>query len=156
MSRRKTHYAEGWKEFARFIREERAGGRCECMGECGLHPPVLYGPGPVASMKGADPDTRIPVPRRCIEQDGEPARYMKRGTIVMLTVAHLNADGGPCRCNPRCIDPTHVKAMCQRCHLRYDGPRHTRNARESRLIPAGEQQPLLPSGAGEHGDSPRS
>lgn len=42
----------------------------------------------------------------------------------MLTVAHLNATGGVCDCDPLCIVPSHVKAMCQRCHLRYDMPRH--------------------------------
>ena len=50
----------------------------------------------------------------------------------MLTVAHLNGHDGPCRCSPLCADPAHLKAMCQRCHLRYDGPLHVKNTRETR------------------------
>ena len=51
---------------------------------------------------------------------------------MVLTVAHLNADGGPCQCEPHCGEPSHLKAMCQRCHLRYDHVRHVRNARNTR------------------------
>ncbi len=127
--RRSTKYAEGWQSFSRWARFERARGRCECRGECGLHQQVMAG--------------GRRVPRRCIEQNGEPARYMRQGTIVMLTVAHLNAEGGPCQCDPRCIIPEHVLALCQRCHLRYDGPRHQANARDSRLRREGEQAALL-------------
>ena len=80
----------------------RSGGQCECEGECGLH--------------------RHP-PRRCEEQHGYPAMWAK-GTIV-LTVAHLNPDPMDCR-------PENLKAMCQRCHLRYDLPLHMRNAARTR------------------------
>lgn len=51
---------------------------------------------------------------------------------IMLTTAHLNAPGGPCSCDPLCCEPAHLKSMCQRCHLRYDLPRHKRNARAKR------------------------
>jgi hypothetical protein len=53
--------------------------------------------------------------RRCIERNGEPAQFAK-GTIV-LTVAHLNHTPSDCR-------DENLKAMCQRCHLRYDGDHH--------------------------------
>jgi hypothetical protein len=56
---------------------------------------------------------------------------MMRGRIV-LTTAHLNAAGGPCACDPHCGNLDHLKHMCQRCHLRYDGPRHVKNARRNR------------------------
>ena len=88
---------------------ERSGGRCECLGECGLH---RWHP---------------PEPRRCVEVNGQPAVWA-RGMVV-LTTAHLNAAGGPCRCEPLCADPDHLRAMCQRCHLRYDAPRHAKHAR---------------------------
>lgn len=55
-----------------------------------------------------------------------------RGNVV-LTVAHLNADGDVCSCDPRCSNPAHLKAMCARCHLRYDHDRHVRNARRTRF-----------------------
>jgi hypothetical protein len=92
-------YPPGWKSFAASIKTTRAGGRCECTGECGLHQPN-------------------PRPRRCVETHRTPAQW-SRGRI-RLTTAHL------CTCNPLCMIPDHVKAMCQRCHLRLDRYRHAR------------------------------
>lgn len=86
----------------------KCGGACHAKRDCGLH-------------------RTNPGPRRCVERNGEKATWA-RGKVV-LTVAHLNADGGPCRCDPLCGNPEHLKAMCQRCHLRYDHPMHVRNAR---------------------------
>jgi hypothetical protein len=92
-------YPKNWKEISQHIRE-RSGGQCECEGECGLHSK-----------------------RRCIERNGEPARYAK-GKVI-LTVAHLNHNPGDCR-------NENLKAMCQKCHLRYDTSHHQKNARETR------------------------
>lgn len=61
--------------------------------------------------------------RRCCELNGEAATYA-RGKIV-LTVAHLNHIESDC-------DPSNLKAMCQRCHLRYDAPRKAREGKERR------------------------
>lgn len=104
-------YPETWKEVSRRIRLERAQRQCECLGECGLH-------------------RTHPGPRRCEEIDGAPAKWAK-GWVV-LTVAHLNGPDGPCRCQPLCADPEHLKAMCNRCHLRYDVPLHVANAHATR------------------------
>lgn len=104
-------YPVNWEAFSKEIRFKRAGGRCECTGQCGLH-----------RTTGG--------PRRCVERDGQPGKWMKGP--VMLTVAHLNHKEGPCRCEPRCADPEHVIAACQRCHLRIDHPRHVANARRTR------------------------
>lgn len=98
-------YPEGWYEFSQRIRFERAQGQCECEGECGLH-------------------QTHPGPRRCTERHGEMAVYAA-GRVV-LTTAHL------CNCNPLCKNPDHVKAMCQRCHLRVDTELHTKNAAATR------------------------
>lgn len=57
--------------------------------------------------------------RRCSETHGQPARFAKG--LVVLTVAHL--DHTP----ENCADEN-LRAMCQRCHLRYDVDQH----RESR------------------------
>ena len=46
--------------------------------------------------------------------------------LVVLTVAHL------CTCDPLCAEPSHLKAMCNRCHLRVDMPLHQRHAAETR------------------------
>ena len=99
----KARYPKDWKAISTAIRA-RSGGRCECHGECGLH-------------------RTTPGPRRCVELHGEPARWAK-GKIV-LTVAHLNHQPEDCR-------PENLKAMCQRCHLRYDHDHHQRNAYETR------------------------
>jgi hypothetical protein len=96
-------YPKDWKRISAAIRE-RAGNRCECEGECGLH-------------------RDHPGPRRCCELNGEPAKWAK-GKVV-LTVAHLNHQPEDCR-------PENLKAMCQRCHLRYDQEHHQRNAHETR------------------------
>jgi hypothetical protein len=61
--------------------------------------------------------------RRCCELNGQPATFA-RGNII-LTVAHLNHDEADCR-------DENLKAMCQRCHLRYDAPRKAREAKERR------------------------
>lgn len=100
---RLTRYPKNWKEISLRIRE-RSGGQCECEGECGLH-------------------RTTPGPRRCIERNGEPAKWAKGK--VMLTVAHLNHVPEDCR-------DENLKAMCQRCHLRYDQPLHIQHAAETR------------------------
>ena len=97
-------YPADWEAISWRIRFERAGGQCECMGECGLH-------------------RTHPGPQRCTERHGEPGQWT-RGTIV-LTTAHLCHD-------PSCRDEMHLRAMCQRCHLCYDGALHRQHARERR------------------------
>jgi hypothetical protein len=44
---------------------------------------------------------------------------------VVLTVAHLNHTPEDCR-------DENLKAMCQRCHLRYDLKHHQQNAYQTR------------------------
>lgn len=104
-------YPTDWPAFSRRIRYERAEGQCECLGHCGLH-------------------CTTPGPRRCEERDGQPALWAKG--LVRLTVAHLNAPGGVCRCDPLCALDAHVLALCNRCHLRYDVALHRRNASATR------------------------
>lgn len=97
-------YPANWKRISAEIRFGRAAGRCECRGECGLH-------------------RTHPGPRRCVEQHGQPAVWA-RGRVV-LTTAHL------CH-RPRCARRAHLRAMCQRCHLRYDAALHRQHAAETR------------------------
>lgn len=72
---------------------------------------------------------------RCVEKQGRKAWFAK-GKIV-LTVAHLNHTPEDCR-------DENLKAMCQRCHLRYDASHHQANASETRRFKA--QQALLKAG----------
>lgn len=104
-------YPENWWEISRRIRFERAQGQCECEGECGLH-------------------RTHPGPRRCVERNGQAAKWAKGK--VMLTVAHLCHDAS-------CDDESHLKAMCNRCHLRYDTEFHKANARRNRAAKSGQQ-----------------
>ncbi len=106
-------YPSNWHELSLWIRTTRVGGRCECMGECGLH-------------------KTHPGPRRCVERNGEIATW-GRGTIV-LTVAHLCGEDCPDIPPGKkvCANRDHLKAMCQRCHLRYDAAQHKRNGARTR------------------------
>lgn len=97
----KARYPKNWKEISLRIRA-RSGGQCECEGECGLH-------------------REHPGPRRCTEQNGTAAKWAK-GKIV-LTVAHLNHKPEEC-------EDSNLKAMCQRCHLRYDAEHHATGREE--------------------------
>ena len=65
--------------------------------------------------------TPNPTPRRCTERHGQKATWA-RGKVI-LTVAHL------CNCDPPCTNPAHVRAMCQRCHLRTDRKLHAAHRR---------------------------
>jgi len=94
-------YPKNWKAIRAEILE-RAGHRCECVGECGLHGPSLF-------REKA---------KRCVERHGEPARWAK-GRIV-LTIAHLNH-------NPKDNRRRNLAALCQRCHNRYDVEHRKKN-----------------------------
>jgi hypothetical protein len=108
----KSKYPKDWKAISNRIRFERAQGQCECQGECGLH-------------------KTTPGPRRCTEKHGESAKWAN-GKVI-LTVAHLNHTEEDCR-------DENLKAMCQRCHLRYDTKHHSANAAATREAKKG---PLL-------------
>lgn len=108
-------YPANWWEFSREIRFGRAQGRCECEGECGLHD---------------GRDLFFPKAKRCDERHDTPAKYA--AGVIVLTVAHLNRKDGICRCDPICSISIHVKAMCQRCHNRYDQPMRQEHAKATR------------------------
>ena len=122
MSFRASDYPPDWREFSQWVRTVRAEGRCECMGDCGLH-------------------RDHPGPRRCTERNGQPAKWA-RGKVI-LTVAHMNARSGSCRCDPKCAIPNHVRAMCQRCHLRYDAETHRASRARKRDARTGQARMAL-------------
>lgn len=95
-----ARYPDDWPEISTRIRFGRAGGFCECEGECGLD----HG-------------------GRCGEAHGW--EHSETGSVVVLTVAHLNHQ-------PEDNRDENLKAMCQRCHLRYDHSHHMENARQTR------------------------
>lgn len=59
----------------------------------------------------------------CRAIDG--ARHPVTGSIVVLTVSHLDHDTTN-------NDPANLRAMCQRCHLTYDAAHHAANAARTR------------------------
>ena len=98
-----SKYPKDWKAIRAHILY-RAMNQCECAGECGLH-------------------RTTPGPSRCLEVHGAAAKWA-RGKIV-LTIAHMNHDTTDNR-------PENLKALCQRCHLRYDAELHARNSAATR------------------------
>jgi hypothetical protein len=62
---------------------------------------------------------------RCEARNGEP--HPITGSKVVLTVAHLDH-------NPENNAEENLKAMCQRCHLRYDQHHHKACDKTERLI----------------------
>ena len=96
-------YPQDWQAIrARIL--TRAHHTCECIGECGLHQP--------------NPRTR-----RCTERQHTKAHWA-RGQ-VRLTIAHL------CQCHPLCGNDAHLKALCQRCHLRVDITLHVTHRQQA-------------------------
>jgi len=88
-------YPANWKEIRVHIRNRSKNGdnkeQCECNGECLKHS------------------------GRCEEINGTWAQFRRRrGKVkVRFTIAHL------CH-TPSCSDESHLKAMCEPCHLIYD------------------------------------
>ncbi|MDR1265956.1 MAG: hypothetical protein LBK42_10465 [Propionibacteriaceae bacterium] len=108
----KHRYPRDWKAIAAAIKVDRAGLRCECSGECG---------------RGHQ--------SRCPNRHANPA--IDTGSLVVLTVAHLNHTPEDCR-------PENLRAMCQGCHLHYDRDHHaeTRRATVAAARRAAGQQTL--------------
>lgn len=82
----------------------RSNNQCECVGECGLH----HG-------------------HRCEEINGQPAKWAKG--LVVLTIAHLDHDE-----ENHSVKDDRLKAMCQRCHLRYDVDEKKKRRRNKKAI----------------------
>ena len=107
-----------WPEISRRIRFERAGGRCECEGECGIdHAEENDAFGFCLPGFVGHPD------ERCNAKHERP--HHVTGSMVVLTTAHLDH-------TPENCDDNNLRAMCQRCHLAYDRETH-RQTRRSRM-----------------------
>lgn len=117
MSFNKDLYPKGWLLFSARIKTVRAGGRCECTGECGKH----------GGQRAV---------HRCVERHGQKALFAK-GNIKLAT-AHL------CNCDPLCAIDNHVRALCQKCHLRVDRFMHAQKRLETQRK-AGTLRPWPPS-----------
>ena len=104
-----SRYPKDWKKISLSIRV-RSRGRCECVGECGLHEgrcdAINYEPHPITTSK------------------------------VILTITHLGIDYPDGRKGNKHdkmdVRRKNLKAMCQRCHLVFDLQEHLENARATR------------------------
>ena len=110
----RDRYPRDWPAISRRIRE-RAGQRCECLGECRGERHVMWN-----RLIGLDPDVTT---GRCPNVNGKPSEFT--GSLVVLTVAHLNHTPEDCR-------DDNLKAMCQACHLNYDRDHHAETAARTR------------------------
>lgn len=110
-------YGPDWERRSQEIRFGRAGGRCECHGQCGR--------GHKKRCKAYHGDTLSPG-GRLFEGWGKshaaPPRNRKR---VVLTVAHLDH-------HPENNRSDNLKALCQRCHLAYDTEQHQKTKKRNR------------------------
>ena len=61
-------------------------------------------------------------------------------STVCLTIAHLDH-------TPENCEPINLRAMCNRCHLRYDHKHHMKNAKETRKKKSLLIQPELDFGS---------
>ena len=153
----KSKYPPEWKAFSLEIRTERAKGRCECAGECGISHECEYsGDNRCIAQNGEtgkigkDGIWRSTNDIHSLQSDYGMARYPDFdfiGSKVVLTVAHLDNEGGICKCKVdtgmKCVIPEHCKAMCQSCHLRLDHPHHIANAQKTRARKNDENRGLL-------------
>lgn len=130
------NYPPYWQQFSRYIRLERAKNRCEkCKAPNGetVNRGVLDGEpfwhDQSTGIVYAAKDGLIIGRARCYELE------IERETKIVLTVAHLDHDGGVCDCKKRtgrkCALPWHVLALCQRCHLLMDMPHHIANRQKT-------------------------
>lgn len=106
-------YPPDWEQISARLRHERAGDRCECDGRCG--------------------SSRHPGPGRCQAINRQPSPYT--GSIVVLTVAHLNHDPADTRDEAMLV-------ACQLCHLHYDRGHHAETrarAKAAALTAAGQE-----------------
>lgn len=120
-------YPKDWNAIRNRI-VQRAGNRCEF---CGVQNGALGSRNGHGKFLPAEPKgekmLRLEWPEpgeRWWCGDGD-FRLFQRVIRIVLTVAHLDH-------TPENCDESNLKALCQRCHLKYDHEHHMRNAHETR------------------------
>jgi 5-methylcytosine-specific restriction endonuclease McrA len=118
----RKRYPDNWAEISRRIRFERAGGLCECRGECGHE----HQGGRCNAPHGETVHRNRAEPwvwRREPSEGFYPVR-------IILTTAHLDHD----RSNN---NDANLRALCQFCHLNHDRL-HGAALRRQRTLEAGQ------------------
>ena len=117
-------YPPEWPEISRRIRFERAGGRCECRGECGhAHP------GGRCNAPHGKTVYRSRVAPWLWQHDPCEDCYPVR---IILTTAHLDHDR-------RNNAESNLRALCQFCHLNHDRL-HRAALERQRALEAGQME----------------
>ncbi|PXY16549.1 hypothetical protein [Prauserella muralis] len=134
----RDRYGGDWPRFSAYIRFERAGGRCECRGECGRPPGHLAADGRCRNWHGQPAwgaaGTGEQIPLGDLAEPGV-------GELVVLTVAHRNHV-------PEQRGEDEVFAACQGCHLHYDIDHHRATRQRIRTAElAAQHYPLFDLGA---------
>jgi hypothetical protein len=107
----RARYPENWKAISLAIRA-RAGNVCEqCRAPNGAM--IRRGRGNDAQYYWIDGEVRCAENGDIIVLDMAPDGDWAAPVKVILTVAHLDH-------TPENCDPANLKALCQRCHNRYD------------------------------------
>ena len=115
-------YPPDWSVISQRVRFERAGGKCECRGECGHEHPG----GRCNAPHGVTVYRSKAEPWVWYLEPGEDAYPVR----IILTTAHLDHD----RANN---DDANLRALCQFCHLNHDR-RHAAALRRQRALEAGQ------------------
>lgn len=142
MPSRRELYPEDWPAIVAAVRA-RAGDKCERCGvpngERGAFDPAAGKWEPLQVWT----DRIVAAGGQCEVVSGHPRHFPR----VVLTTAHLDHPGGVCTCEAatgrKCGNLEHLQALCQRCHLALDVPRHVASARATRRRKALALQPEL-------------
>lgn len=143
-----SKYPGWWKQFSEWVRFERADNKCE---QCQAPNGETVSRGYIAagipfwakdgSVFNAHNGERLNVGFSVHE-----IRF-DRYTKIVLTVAHLDHEGGICDCKARtgrkCARADHCLALCQRCHLLMDLPHHIAKRQETLAISNDAKRPLF-------------
>lgn len=116
-------YPKDWADVSHRVRFERASGRCEWPGCGARHGALIERKRDGEPVRGLDG-----LPFEYDPASAEVAALIDGLRIirVVLTTAHT------CNCRPKCGDESHLLALCQLHHLRFDADEHRRNAAATR------------------------
>lgn len=127
----KNRYPKDWKEISIRIRFDRAKNKCEV---CGISNymvqrfNVVDESFQISHYNWNGEDTYAEARRHCDHINDWCADGEGKWSVVVLTVAHLDH-------NPENCADDNLKAMCQRCHNRYDRQHRneTRNSSKKQM-----------------------
>lgn len=128
----KALYPPYWRQLSKYIREERAGNKCESCGvenRIGVFRCTYEGRECYQTFNGDlyDANTSELIARDTENWDDLTPTGSNLAIKVILTVAHLDH-------NPVNSHPSNLKALCQRCHNRHDAKHRAETRRNTKNI----------------------